>query len=250
MKLRKTKRLVNFLAEHERIFNVLSTTITAIFTVVLATSTVFLWKETKDLRNFAQEQSADMKHSIDEAARAATAMEGVAVAVAASAKAADESLETYKDANVRQMRAYLTVGFGGVIKQDPGTGYRFEVRMNLQNVGNTPAYGVVSNVHVDVFPFPLPEEFQFPQLDDAISGASAVGPHQSFFLTGVADRIYSEGDVDEVSSGLHKRLYIYGTVKYEDAFGTRRQTRFCQAIIWLKNDTFMGLNTSKYNDAN
>ena len=56
--------------------------------------------------------------------------------------------------------------------------------------------------------------------------------------------------LSEVSSGLHKRLYIYGTVKYEDAFGTRRQTRFCQAIIWLKNDTFMGLNTSKYNDAN
>ena len=57
MKLRKTKRLVNFLAEHERIFNILSTTITAIFTVVLATSTVFLWKETKDLRNFAKSKA-------------------------------------------------------------------------------------------------------------------------------------------------------------------------------------------------
>ena len=64
-----------FLERNDRIFNVLSTTVTALFTVVLATSTVFLWKETKDLRNFAEEQSADMKASIAEAARSAVAMQ-------------------------------------------------------------------------------------------------------------------------------------------------------------------------------
>ncbi|MGA8689331.1 MAG: hypothetical protein WB662_05310, partial [Methyloceanibacter sp.] len=43
-----------------------------LFTVVLAHSTVFLWRKTKDLRDFAQEQSAEMRASIAEAARAAT----------------------------------------------------------------------------------------------------------------------------------------------------------------------------------
>jgi hypothetical protein len=65
----KTKRFARdrllmfeeFLAEHDRVLNVLSTTVTAIFTIVLATSTAFLWKEIKDLRDFAQVQSDDMK---------------------------------------------------------------------------------------------------------------------------------------------------------------------------------------------
>jgi hypothetical protein len=43
--------------DHERVLNIINTTMTAIFTVVLATSTLFLWKETRDLRKFAEDQS-------------------------------------------------------------------------------------------------------------------------------------------------------------------------------------------------
>jgi hypothetical protein len=137
---RRVLLFADFLARHERIFNVLSTTVTAIFTVVLATSTVFLWKETKDLRDFAQQQSTDMKNSIAEATRAAIAMENVAAAVAANAKAAEDSLAVFKDANARQLRAYLTVGQGAVIKQDTTTNYRFEVRTQAATyVGISPS---------------------------------------------------------------------------------------------------------------
>ena len=58
----KKSRLSKFegvIIGRERVFDVLSTIITAIFTVVLALSTVLLWKETKDLRNFAQQQSEE-----------------------------------------------------------------------------------------------------------------------------------------------------------------------------------------------
>lgn len=236
----KTKRLARerilpfakFLSANERIFNVLSTTVTAIFTVVLATSTVFLWKETKDLRNFAQEQGEDMKASIAEAARAATAMQNVATAVAASAKVSEDSLALYKDANVRQIRAYLTLGFGSVIEQNAATGYRYEVRMTLQNVGITPAYNVAINTHVAVLPWPLPDDFKFPDFDASKSNGSVMGPHQNNIITGIAEKIYSDDDVREITSGPSKRLYVYGTVKYQDAFGVDRQTTFCQAILW------------------
>ncbi len=234
----------------ERIFDVMSSIITAVFTVVLALSTVFLWKETKDLRNFAEEQSADMKASIAEAARAATAMQDVANAVAANAKSANESLGVYKDANIRQMRAYLTVGLGAVIKQDTATNYRFEVRMTLQNVGNTPAYKVVSNVRADVLPFPLPQDFQPPPIVDTGSGTNVVGPHQNFVLTGIVDRMYSDDEINEIQNGSTKRLYIYGKITYEDAFGISRQTNFCQSILWLKNGTFMSWNAPNNNDSN
>jgi hypothetical protein len=238
-----------FLERHERIFNVLSTTVTALFTVILATSTVLLWKETKDLRNFAEEQSADMKASITEAARAATAMQNVAASVAASAEEANQSLVVYKDANVRQMRAYLAVGLGAVIRQDPNTNYKFEVRMTLQNVGNTPAYKVVSNTHLDVLTFPLPREFEIPKFDEKLSSPGFIGPHQSYIITGFASQIYSDADVHEIEFGNTKRLYIYGIVKYEDAFGVNRQLTFCQAVLFLKNNTFMSLNTPNLNDA-
>src|ERR1017187_893495 len=82
----KNSRLSKFegiIVGRERVFDVLATIITAIFTVVLALSTVLLWKETKDLRNFAQQQSEDMKASIAEAARSADAMRDVAKALGA-----------------------------------------------------------------------------------------------------------------------------------------------------------------------
>lgn len=237
-----------FLERHDRIFNVLSTTVTALFTVILATSTVLLWKETKDLRNFAEEQSADMKASISEAARAASAMQSVATAVADNAKAANASVALFRDANLRQLRAYMTLGLVGVIKQDAATNYHFEIRMNLSNVGNTPAYKVVSNTHFDVMPFPLPDNFKFPEFVDP-GNSAVVGPHQSFIISGFADRIYSDEDVKEISLGMSKRLYVYGIVKYEDAFGVSRQMKFCEALLWLKNDAYMTLNVPKYNDA-
>ena len=101
----KTSRLSKFegiIISRERVFDVLATIITAIFTVVLALSTVLLWKETKDLRNFAEQQSKDMRDSIKEATRAADAMRDVAKALAADAEAAHANL-----------RAYITLELGG-----------------------------------------------------------------------------------------------------------------------------------------
>jgi hypothetical protein len=239
-----------FLADNDRVLNVLSTTLTAIFTIVLATSTVLLWKETKDLRDLAQEQGADMKASIAEAARAAVAMQDVATAVGASAKASSDSLAVYKDANTRQMRAYVTLGLGSVVQQDAATNYRFEVRMNLQNVGNTPAYKLVSDIHVGLFPFPLPADFQIPTPVEVNSGGDVVGPHQSFIITGIAESIYSDDDVKEISAGSQKRMYVYGTIKYEDAFGLNRYVKYCQAILWMKGGNFMSRNMPLNNDSN
>ena len=246
---RRLALFASFLARHETILNVLSTTVTAIFTVVLATSTVFLWKETKDLRDFAQLQSADMKDSIAEAARAATAMQDVATAVAINAQAANASVALFKDANIRQMRAYLTVGFIGVLPQDAATNFRFEVRMNLQNVGNTPAYNVETNTYVRVLPFPLLQDFMFPEFNEAIAAPAVMMPHQSNIISGIADRIYSDEDVHEISFGSSKRLYVYGLIKYKDAFDVVRKTKFCQEIEYLKNNNFMSRNTHDYNEA-
>jgi hypothetical protein len=233
-------KLEYVLTSRERFFGVLSTITTALFTVILALSTVLLWKETKDLRNFAEQQNDDMKASIVEAVRSADAMREVAKSLAVEAEAAHANL-----------RAYLTVGLGGIVPQKKETNYRFEVRMTLQNVGNTPAYKVASNGYADVLPNPLPVDFIVPPFNPALSGEATVGPHQNLILTAIAPGIYSDDDVNEIEYGSRKLLYTYGIVTYEDAFGISHFVRYCQAVLWLANNGGqMSRNAGKLNEAN
>jgi hypothetical protein len=59
-----------------------------IFSVILTGSTVFLWIETRRLAAGAETQSKDMRDSIEQASRAATAMEDSATAMRSFAEAA------------------------------------------------------------------------------------------------------------------------------------------------------------------
>jgi hypothetical protein len=222
----------------ERVFDVVSTIITAIFTVVLALSTVLLWKETKDLRNFAEQQGEDMKASIAEAARSADAMRDVAKALVAEQEAARANL-----------RAYITIGLGGVVPQDKDTNLRYEVRLTVQNVGNTPANKVATKVYADIMPFPLPADFKIPSSDPADGSGEPMGPHQNSFVSAIAPRLYSDEEVHEIQTGTTKLLYVYGIIRYEDTFGAKHHTQFCQVILWLKNGSQMTRNYGNYNEA-
>jgi hypothetical protein len=240
----KKDRLSKFegiIISRERVFDVLSTIITAIFTVVLALSTVLLWKETKDLRNFAQQQGEDMKAPIAEAARSASAMRDVAEALTAQTKAVNANL-----------RAYITLGLGGVVPQNRDTGYRYEVRMTVQNVGNTPANNVAFNLYTDLLLVPLPADFKIPAFDLAkAGGTTTVGPHQNWFATAVAPRIYSDDEENELKTGSKKLLYVFGTVTYEDVFGVTRYNKICQLILWMADGKTSSVrNYGTYNESN
>ncbi len=133
--------------------------------------------------------------------------------------------------------------------QDPTANVRFEVRLNLQNVGNTPAYKTEINIYARIPQFPLPHDFTFPEFSETMSSPAVMMPHQSNMISGIADRIFSDEEVHDISYGTGKRLYVYGIIKYKDVFGVDRQTTFCQAIFWLKNNSFLSLNTHDHNDA-
>src|SRR5262249_49454538 len=60
----------------------------------------------------ADKQARDMRDSIAESARAATALEALGTSVAASARTAAESVLTLRERTALQMRAYLTVVVG------------------------------------------------------------------------------------------------------------------------------------------
>lgn len=238
----RLSRFEGVIISRERVFDVVSTIITAIFTVVLALSTVLLWKETKDLRNFAQQQGQDMRASIAEATRSATAMRDVADALMSQTKAVNANL-----------RAYIMLGLGAVVPQNKDTGYRYDVRLTLQNVGNTPANKLAFNLQTDLLPLPLPADFKIPAFDPVSAGTQppTVGPHQNSLVNAVAPRIYSDEEVNDLKSGNKKLLYVFGTVTYQDVFGESHYTKICQMILWMADGTITQTrNYGNYNESN
>ena len=202
-------------------------------------------------RDIARKQERDMRASIGEASRAAGAMEGVAASMTQSVANTRAVLERQRVFAIMQMRAYLSVRFGGLVKQDNATPYPFEVRMILANTGHTPAHEVSYSAAVDILPVPLPDDFAFPYRDapEVTTSAGMLGPQQIFSMQARLDRMLTADEINEISAGIGRRLHIYGTVRYRDAFGEARYTNFSQRVEWLRGDQFMGMNTRRHNDA-
>jgi hypothetical protein len=189
----------------------------------------------------ATQQGGDM-------ARSADAMEKFAASAAIASKAATESVATTKETMTRLLRAYLCVNFGAAGFQKPETNFRFEVRAQLFNAGQTPGYKVGYKAHAEILPFPLPSDFTFPLPDSPTGSESTLGYGQQLILAGVVDRLCSEEEVAEIRSGL-KRLYIFGTATYEDVYQVSRYTNFCFSVLWLDDGSSMGVYTKRHNDA-
>jgi hypothetical protein len=235
----------------------------AIFTGLLWWSTHRLWQSTHTLSKAALEQAKDMKSSVAESARAATAMEKVAEAIAISAAAATKSVGTSEEIAAQQkllgrlqMRAYLSVVIGGATYQDD-KGLFFASRPVLVNNGHTPAYKISYWARADIVPWPLPPEFAFPPSGQATSYAAVLAPGHNFTLNARVSQYVNDTDVENVKRGTGipaKRLCIWGQVTYEDVFGETHFTNFCHGTIWLKgadgNELIYGHYAERHNDSN
>jgi hypothetical protein len=221
----------------------------SIFTAALVVVTAFLFAIGVYQGIQLSRHASHMESSATEASRAATAMESVAVGIGESVKNTRDLMESQRGFWQRQMRAYLSVRFGGVVLQDNTTNYRFEVRMILANTGHTPADEVNYRAVADVLPFPLPDDFTFSMPDIQITSGGVLGPQQVFTMGAFVDRMYTDEEIAEISTGTVKRLYIYGTVRYRDAFGSDRYTNFSQRVEWMRGGQFTGFNTRRHNDA-
>jgi hypothetical protein len=81
---------------------------------------------------------------------------------------------------------------------------------------------VSSKYRAAILPSPLPQDFDF-QLPDMTGGSEiTLGTNQQSILTAIVDKIYSEEEANEVRSGLNKRLYVFGTISYRDAYQINR----------------------------
>jgi hypothetical protein len=142
---------------------------------------------------------------------------------ALAAAAAFGTLQVMRKTAIRELRAYVTakpsnIEFSGRIPM--------KIHMEAKNTGQTPAYNIVMLNRFAMFPYPLPDGFDF-------------GPDPPITET---TNVLAAGDVlpgdrplgrpmgpqreAQLQAGTH-RWYALGIVKYRDAFGYPRTTRYC-----------------------
>jgi hypothetical protein len=219
------------------------------FVALIAT----VWLQRKQIEAAIQgmeESASDMKESIAQATRAARAMEKSAEAVTVASQAAAQSAGFLP----KQMRAYLSVRIGGGVYQDRAANWRFEVRPMLINTGFTPAHKVAYAAKAAVLPFPLLDEFVFPALEKPRSVFGLLAPQQNLTMNAmVQGDFFDDEEVENIKRGHERRLYVWGTVVYEDVFGQPRYTNFAHNIIWVLfkdgSESVTGNYVDRHNEA-
>jgi hypothetical protein len=217
-------------------------------------------KQTIDtMDHIASRQNRDMASSIEQAAKAAVAMQDIAKSMSVNAESVIASVAINKTIAERQKiigelqtRSYIAVAYMGIVPQNIQTNYRLEVRLQIIGTGLTPAYRVRHRSSAAILAYPLPAEFTFPLPDrDPNAGEGMLGPRNSYIIAAATPRIYSEEEIRDVEIGAIKRIYVWGIIDYEDAFGIPRYFKFCQSVVFFADrTTTVGYNEARHNDAN
>lgn len=159
----------------------------AAFTVILAISTILLWWSTRKLWDAGERQ-----------------------------------LELATKTAERELRAYIYVE--GVEITPPDLAGPTEVRLTIKNNGQTPGYGVVhlGRMLVQDFPslVPLPEVEETSPLS-----RNDLPPSGILTKTLKGGRALTPDERARIGNGT-LALYVYGEIRYRDAFGRNRSTKY------------------------
>jgi hypothetical protein len=202
-------------------------TVIAIFTVVLAFSTILLWWETRRLARGAKEQAADFLRSVEASERAA----------AAAQKGADVA----ERALVGVQRPVLIldiVDFNEAVPppREPAASHEVRVQIRLENAGVLTAY--LDSFVVEVRPVhraqqddlkpPIPSSDELGGIHavDLLEHRTVVRPNQKFGFSHVGF-VDMSADVLPDYWGLgQRRLIFFGLVTYSDPMGIKRELGF------------------------
>lgn len=133
-----------------------------------------------------------------------------------------ESVALAKDTAERQLRAYVCIASGLVKFRHPGIP---EAQVDFANYGQTPAYDVHSWIHMWIESHPL--RIVLPEPPRGFEMSTAVLPPGGQPHSLAIDK---KPPVQEDARGLlctsQGTIYIYGMIRYRDAFGKERTTRY------------------------
>lgn len=147
-------------------------------------------------------------------------------AAAASLKAAQAA----QAAAAREGRAYLAVEAAGL--SNFGAYMVVAGQFNITNHGRSPALRLRQSAALKVLPQPLPDDQPFPAAEDWPS------PGQPLPSLGAGTSLRSQAPggpfppemLAALIEGQQNRLYLIGSIAYEDVHGETHETRFCHAL--------------------
>lgn len=119
----------------------------------------------------------------------------------------------------RQLRAYLS--FSKSSLENFGTAEPIKASLKVKNCGQTPAYEVRDWMQFTIQPFP------YDEIDSAdfIPTSSTLGPGDAGNLIARMPKPLSHMQFSGIISG-DLAIYVSGEVRYRDAFGTERVSRY------------------------
>ena len=218
-----------------------SEAIIALGTIALAIFTATLWRATDRLLASAKEDGERMERSIAEAAKAATAMEGVAASTATNALQLAETVEINRSIGraqrflgEAQLRANVSVLVGGFARLQHETGLRFETQPLMRNTGHTAARNLRWRVRCAVLPNPIPKGFRFP-IPAPQEGSALLPPGETITMTAIMEGMVNDELVYPAAANASGwGFFVWGYVIYEDIFRHTHRTTFCQQIIFAQ----------------
>lgn len=122
----------------------------------------------------------------------------------------------------RQLRAYVHTAESTVTNISTGNGnVTFTIR--IKNFGQTPAHKLSVLVAVELAPFPTDVSTLTKPSTESLKNIT-LGPTAENTIT-MTRAPFSQTEIADMAA--RKALYVYGTIRYEDAFGESRSTKFC-----------------------
>lgn len=212
------KGIGRFLEENEGAIEACGTISVAIFTFTL-------WTATQKLGELALDQGDAMERSISEAAKATLATASIATVTRENAALMQSILH-------KQMRAYVSVDGGQATYQDGKLS--FAATPVITNTGFTPARNLSYHAMAAVLDTNLRDDHTFEEFGTKNVSDATLSPRQNFTISPVVREKYADGEVEAIMSRAAKRLYVWGTITYEDIFGGSWETRFCFNYIFFR----------------
>jgi hypothetical protein len=200
----------------------------------------------------ARAQADDMRHSIEHAARGATAMESVAQAMTENTENTTQLLGLQRLVFSRQLRAYLVPQLLAYVAQATEQNNRLEIRVLIKNGGSTPAHAIRAVFHIEIMPVPLPGDIDLGLPQAAAPAVETYGflvAQDTFYMRAWLQNFLSDDEIAEIKAQQTRALYAYGVVHYRDVFDEEHTAHFCKAVGWDSAGTVLWQSIPGRNDA-
>lgn len=152
---------------------------------------------------------------------------------------AQAQLKEQREDIQKQLRAYVYVKPPPAGIQGVTVGSTAFAVVALRNSGQTPAYEMKIRGNIGFGPYPLEPNQRF--IEGPYGGSMVLNPESETTTGGVvssrddtsnAEKLknaISRSDLDTIRDGTKRRLYLFGSVTYRDAFGAERHSDYCFA---------------------